>query len=62
MGKVKPQQHIGAMVAACGQRQIWEKVLDRAGLYPAVKVLHSERITENLVVTPQVKADLVARL
>lgn len=54
--------HIGAVVMTCGLRSVWEKVLEREGLSESVKVIGGGRIADGFVVTPGIKADLVAHI
>lgn len=60
--RVAKQEHISAMVATCGLRRVWEKVLEREGLSETVSVLGGGRILDGFVVTAAVKAALVTRL
>lgn len=59
---VAEQEHIGVMVITCGLRRVWEKVLEREALSRTVKVIGGGRLADGFVVTPAVKAALVARL
>ncbi|KAF6814315.1 uracil phosphoribosyltransferase [Colletotrichum plurivorum] len=54
-------KHVGAVVVACGIRQVWEKVIQREGLSEIVGVLGGERIADGYVVTPEAKAAIVSR-
>lgn len=55
-------KHIGAVIATCGVRCIWEKILKNEGLSGTVKVIGGGRISDGFVVTPAVKGALVNRL
>ena len=60
---VAEQEHVCAfVVTSSGLRPVWEKVLEREGLSKTVKVIGNGRVTEGVVVTAAVKADLAARL
>ena len=59
---VAEQEHVSAVVVTCGLRRVWEKVLEREGLSKTVKVIGGGRITDELVVTAEVKAAMVTRL
>lgn len=59
---VREQQHIGAVVITCGLRRVWEKVLEKEGLSPSVRVIGGGRVADGYVVTASVKAALVSRL
>lgn len=50
---------IGVIVLTCGLSQIWEKVVEKAGLSSTVKVIGTGRLGCDLVVTPSVKGLLV---
>ncbi|KAG0154474.1 hypothetical protein PDIDSM_42 [Penicillium digitatum] len=54
--------HVRVVVVTCGIRSVWEKVLEREGLSLAVKVIGGGRLSDGLVVTPLVKAELVTYL
>ncbi|KFY99781.1 hypothetical protein V500_01265 [Pseudogymnoascus sp. VKM F-4518 (FW-2643)] len=54
--------HVGSVVVTCGLRRVWENVLEREGLSESVKVIGGGRIADGFVVTPEVKADLVAHI
>ncbi|KAI1498708.1 uracil phosphoribosyltransferase-domain-containing protein [Biscogniauxia marginata] len=60
--RVGRQEHVGAIILTCGLGRIWQKILDDAGLSDTVKVLGNGLISDGLVVTPAVKAALVAHL
>ncbi|KAJ5425028.1 hypothetical protein N7465_000098 [Penicillium sp. CMV-2018d] len=55
-------KHVQAVVVTCGIRSVWEKVLEREGLSETVKVIGGGRLSDGLVVTPSVKAELVRNL
>ncbi|KAK3614237.1 hypothetical protein LTR56_027383 [Elasticomyces elasticus] len=59
---VDQHNHVGMVIMTCGLRLVWDKVLARAGLSTAIPVIGGGRITDGYVVTPDTKADLVARL
>ncbi|KAK4901420.1 hypothetical protein LTR49_027274 [Elasticomyces elasticus] len=54
---VAQHDHVSTVGMTCGLRLVWEKVLAKA-----VPVIGGGRITDGYVVTPETKADLVARL
>lgn len=56
------QDHVGVVVVTCGIRRVWEKVLEREGLSQTVKVIGGTRISDDMVVTAEVKARIVSRL
>ena len=56
------QEHVRAFVVTSGLRPVWEKVLEREGLSNSVKVIGGGRITDGVVVTAAVKANLASRL
>ncbi|KAK4130803.1 hypothetical protein BT67DRAFT_452146 [Trichocladium antarcticum] len=58
---VSAHEHVAAVVLTCGLRRVWEVVLARAGL-SNVKVVGGGRIADGLVVTPDTKRALTARL
>ncbi|RAK96047.1 uncharacterized protein BO80DRAFT_417706 [Aspergillus ibericus CBS 121593] len=60
--RVLEHAHIGVVVVTCGLRRVWEKVLEREGLWDRAKVIGSGRISDGYVVTPRVKGALVERL
>ncbi|EME79800.1 uncharacterized protein MYCFIDRAFT_64502 [Pseudocercospora fijiensis CIRAD86] len=55
-------QDIGAVVVTCGLRRIWEKVLQRAGLFEHVKVIGAGRFDNGYVVSGETKARIVQHL
>lgn len=59
---VAEQRHVGVVVFTCGLRRVWERVLEREGLSPKVKVIGGGRIADGFVVSAAVKGALVARL
>lgn len=59
---VAEQKHVGAVVATCGLRRVWDKVLEREGLSEKVKVIGGGRIADGFVVSAAVKGALVSRL
>lgn len=54
--------HVGAVVVSCGLRRVWEKVLQREGLFETVKVIGGGRISDGFVMTASVKGAIVTRL
>ncbi|KIK59250.1 hypothetical protein GYMLUDRAFT_74517 [Collybiopsis luxurians FD-317 M1] len=56
------ERNVEAVVITCGLRLVWEKILEKAGLSTAVKVIGGGRIEDGLVITGEVKGALVARL
>ncbi|OAA65187.1 HAD-like domain protein [Niveomyces insectorum RCEF 264] len=50
------------VVLTCGLASVWEKVMARRGLKGKVLVLGSTRASQDLIVTPAVKAHVVAHL
>ncbi|KXG51995.1 uncharacterized protein PGRI_082790 [Penicillium griseofulvum] len=59
---VRDTTHVRATVVTCGIRSVWEKVLKREGLSDTVEVIGGGRLSDGLVVTPSLKADLVTHL
>ncbi len=59
---VQKEKHIAAVVLTCGLRSVWEQVLEQAGLAESVKVIGGGRVSDDLVITGEVKATLVSRL
>ncbi|KAF6833803.1 uracil phosphoribosyltransferase [Colletotrichum musicola] len=57
---VEDNKHVGAVVATCGLRRVWEKILQREGLCH-IRVLGGGHIADGYVVTPKVKAAVVSR-
>ncbi|KID77442.1 uncharacterized protein G6M90_00g097320 [Metarhizium brunneum] len=60
--RIATQDHVGAVVVTCGIRRVWEKVLEREGLSQTVKVIGGARISDDMVVTAEVKARIISRL
>ncbi|KAK7051776.1 uracil phosphoribosyltransferase [Favolaschia claudopus] len=56
------ERRVPTLVVTCGVCVIWEKILLKAGLAGTVKVIAGGRAQDELVVTPQAKRQLVARL
>jgi phosphoserine phosphatase/uracil phosphoribosyltransferase/adenylate kinase len=54
--------HIKLIIITCGLQHIWEKILARHALSDTVKIIGAGRMTEGLIVTPDTKARLVARI
>ncbi|KHN94159.1 HAD-like domain protein [Metarhizium album ARSEF 1941] len=61
-GMAATENHVGVVVVTCGIRRVWDKVLQREGLSRTVQVIGGSRISDDMVVTPEVKARIVARL
>ena len=59
---VAEEEHIGAVVVTSGLRRVWEKVLEREGLFGKVDVIGGGRIEDGFIVSAAVKGDLVAHL
>ena len=59
---VAEQKHVVAVVVTSGMRLVWEKVLEKEGLFESVKVVGGGRIADGIVVTPEVKEALVRHL
>ncbi|OQV08697.1 hypothetical protein CLAIMM_12925 [Cladophialophora immunda] len=60
--RLRKDEKIGTLVVTCGLRRVWEKVLERYGLLDTVEVVGSGPIGDAHVITPRVKANLVAHL
>lgn len=60
--EIAAYDYLRAVVMTCGSRDIWERVLERERLSDRVKVIAGGRISNKYVVTPRVKANLVAHL
>ncbi|KAI1143168.1 uracil phosphoribosyltransferase-domain-containing protein [Hypoxylon sp. FL0543] len=58
----KGAAHVAVIVMTCGPQRIWEKILDSQGLLDEINVLGGGPIGSGLIVTPTLKASLVARL
>ncbi|KAJ7222763.1 uracil phosphoribosyltransferase-domain-containing protein [Mycena haematopus] len=56
------ERRVGVVIVTCGVRLIWERIVHAAGLSATVKVIGGGRIQDQLVVTPRIKCELVARL
>lgn len=54
--------HVGVVVVTCGLKRVWEKVLNSYGLSDTIAVIGGGRFGDGYVVTPSVKAAIVARL
>ena len=59
---ISENEHVGALIVTCGLRRVWEKVLKREGLSPAMKVIGGGRIADGYIVTAEVKGSLTSRL
>ncbi|KAF7198348.1 hypothetical protein HII31_00087 [Pseudocercospora fuligena] len=55
-------QDTGAVVVTCGLRRIWEKVLEKVGLFEHVKVIGAGRVDNGYVVSGETKSDIVMYL
>lgn len=53
---------VGGVIITCGQEQLWKRVLESQALTERVSVIGSGRGSGALVITPEVKAALVAHL
>ncbi|KAF7324504.1 Uracil phosphoribosyltransferase [Mycena kentingensis (nom. inval.)] len=62
--KEAKERGVGAIVLTCGLKVVWERVLVGAGLDGMVEVIGNGRIQDldAVIVTPEVKRDMVARL
>jgi uracil phosphoribosyltransferase len=60
--EVAGRDHTGVVVVTCGLRRVWELVLQAARLSASVAVVGGSRIDDRYVVTPEVKAAVVAHL
>ncbi|KAI1335816.1 uracil phosphoribosyltransferase-domain-containing protein [Xylariaceae sp. FL0016] len=47
------------IVVTCGLQRVWEKVIEKKSLSDSVKVVGGGRLTSEILVTPELKADLV---
>ncbi|KAK6512647.1 hypothetical protein TWF481_001528 [Arthrobotrys musiformis] len=56
------KDHVGAVVVTCGLRRVWEKVLEREGLFGKIKIIGGGRLDDKVVVTAAAKAAVVSRL
>ncbi len=54
--------HIRVVVLTCGIRRVWQMVLDNAGLGHDIKVVGGGRIVDEVVMTPETKAQIVSSL
>ncbi|KAM3512259.1 hypothetical protein MY11210_004106 [Beauveria gryllotalpidicola] len=54
--------HVRVIVLTCGIRRVWQMVLDKAGLGHSIKVIGGGRIVDEIVVTPETKAQVVSSL
>lgn len=59
---IAKEKHLGVVVVTCGLHLVWEKALTKAGLSDTVKIIGGGRLANGYVVTPEVKAGLVAHL
>ncbi|OAA69839.1 HAD-like domain protein [Cordyceps fumosorosea ARSEF 2679] len=54
--------HMRVVVLTCGIRRVWQMVLEKAGFGNSIKVIGSGRIADEVVITPQAKAQVVRSL
>ena len=59
---MKGQAHVRALVLTCGLKGVWKRVLEKAHLSDKVRIIGGGRLSDGLVMTPALKATLVARL
>ncbi|KAH8705191.1 uracil phosphoribosyltransferase-domain-containing protein [Talaromyces proteolyticus] len=59
---IAQQPRVCAIVVTCGLQSVWERVLKKTGLSDRVEVVGSGRINNGLVITPEVKRDVVDHL
>lgn len=60
--QVKDLPHVRVVVVTCGIKRIWEIVLQNGQVFARVDIIGGGRISNGLVVTPEVKAAIVERL
>ncbi|KAJ6784543.1 hypothetical protein PWT90_06761 [Aphanocladium album] len=54
--------HIRVIVLTCGIRRVWQLVIDQAGLTENIEVVGGGRIVDEIVITPEIKAQVVTTL
>ncbi|OAA50246.1 HAD-like domain protein [Cordyceps fumosorosea ARSEF 2679] len=54
--------HVRVVVLTCGIRRVWQVVLEKAGFGDSIKVIGGGRILDEVVITPQIKAQVVSSL
>ncbi|XWX00723.1 hypothetical protein V2A60_008744 [Cordyceps javanica] len=54
--------HVRVVVLTCGIRRVWQMVLENVGFGDSIKVVGGGRILDEVVVTPQIKAQVVTSL
>ncbi|OAA37749.1 uracil phosphoribosyltransferase [Beauveria brongniartii RCEF 3172] len=59
---VLTHRHVRVVVLTCGIRRVWQTVLDKVGLGYSIKVVGGGRIADEIVVTPEIKAQVVSSL
>ncbi|KAM3466048.1 hypothetical protein NHJ6243_001125 [Beauveria neobassiana] len=59
---VLTHRHVRVVVLTCGIRRVWQMVMDKAGLGHGIKVVGGGRIADEIVVTPEIKAQVVSSL
>jgi uracil phosphoribosyltransferase len=59
---VSEMPRVGIILVSCGLRRVWEIVLERAKLHKLVAIIAGGRISDELVVTADIKASVVSRL
>ncbi|EJP66358.1 uracil phosphoribosyltransferase [Beauveria bassiana ARSEF 2860] len=59
---VLTHRHVRVLVLTCGIRRVWQMVMDKAGLGHGIKVVGGGRIADEIVVTPEIKAQVVSSL
>lgn len=56
---VAGRTHVRAIVLTCGIRGVWEKVLEKEKLYGTIAIIGGGRLSDGLVMTPELKERLV---
>ncbi|KAM3477914.1 hypothetical protein MY8738_006230 [Beauveria namnaoensis] len=59
---VLTHRHVRVVVLTCGIRRVWQMVMDKAGLGHTIKVVGGGRVADEIVVTPEIKAQVVSSL
>ncbi|QPG96778.1 hypothetical protein C2857_005239 [Epichloe festucae Fl1] len=59
---IQAHEHLSALVVTCGIRRVWEKILETEGFSQKIQVIGGARISDDIVVTPDVKARIVTKL
>ncbi|KAM3520368.1 hypothetical protein MY4038_009448 [Beauveria bassiana] len=60
--RVCSRGHVRVVVLTCGIRRVWQVVLEKAGFGDSIKVVGGGRILDEVVITPQIKAQVVSSL